>query len=150
MKRDPNRETGPVSPDFSLPKSGILRGQRNFERLFERATILKSPSLHFRYRIYKEPQEGCQIGFIASKRLGNAVTRNRLKRLLRESYRTHQSLLTDLFATRQFGFHGVIIAKSSDLTLQGINEELIPLLERTRQHLSRISDGQPPHDTHES
>ncbi|MEX2601810.1 MAG: ribonuclease P protein component [Balneolaceae bacterium] len=150
MKRDPNRETGPASPDFSLPKSGILRGKRNFERLFERATVLKSPSLHFRYRVYKEPQEGCRIGFIASKRLGNAVTRNRVKRLLRESYRTHQAHLAGLFATRQFGFHGVLIAKSPDLTLQRVNEELIPLLERTRQHLSRISEGETPHATNKS
>lgn len=135
MKKVRNSHQDSSRPDQSLSKSKILRGKRNFERLFERSTVLKSPSVHLRYRLYSDPSEGCFIGFIAGKKLGNAVTRNRIKRLLREVYRTHQHLLTDLFDRNTFGFHGVLMAMTPDITYQKLIEEIEPLLYQTRQRL---------------
>lgn len=45
-----------------------------------------------------------RIGFIVSKRLGKAVVRNRIKRWLREAYRTHRACLTE-------GIRLVIVAR---------------------------------------
>lgn len=135
MKKVRNSHQDSSRPDQSLSKSKILRGKRNFERLFERSTVLKSPSVHLRYRLYSDPSEGCFIGFIAGKKLGNTVTRNRIKRLLREVYRTHQHLLTDLFDRNTFGFHGVLMAMTPDITYQKLIEEIEPLLYQTRQRL---------------
>lgn len=38
-----------------------------------------------------------QVGFTAGRAARNAVTRNRIKRIMREVYRTHQHALVDLF-----------------------------------------------------
>ncbi|MEX2368128.1 MAG: ribonuclease P protein component [Balneolaceae bacterium] len=135
MKKGRNSHQDSTRPDQTLPKSKILRGKRNFEQLFERSTVLKSPSVHLRYRLYSDPSKGCLMGFIAGKRLGNAVTRNRIKRLLREVYRTHQHLLTDLFEEKRFGFHAVLMAMSPDVSCQELKKQIVPLLHQARRQL---------------
>lgn len=94
-----------------------------------------------RYRTYKDPSEGCLIGFIASKKLGKATKRNRIKRLLREVYRTHQYLLADLFAKDTFGFHGVFMARQADLTYSVVQEDMILLIKRIHAVLAKNSTG---------
>jgi len=41
-----------------------------------------------------------KVGFAVGRRTGNAVSRNRLKRIMREVYRAHQEGLIDLFSRR--------------------------------------------------
>lgn len=135
MKKDPNSQKQ-TEPDYSLPRSKILRGRRNFQRLFETSTVLNSTSLQLRYRVYPDPGEGCYIGFIApKKKVRGAVERNKIKRLLREVYRTHQSYLQPLFSQQTFGFHAVFMTKRTDLTFAMIEHEMVPLLKKVQQTL---------------
>lgn len=139
MKKDLNSQ-GQFLPDYSLPRSKILRGKRNYQRLFETSTVLNSASLQFRYRIYPDPSEGCYIGFVAPKKIiRRAVKRNKIKRLLREVYRTQQSYLQSLFLQEQFGFHAIFMAKRDNLTYKDIEQEMIPILKTIRQKLSHIT-----------
>lgn len=136
-----NKLTGNQS-DFSLPRSKILRGKRNFQRLFEHSTALTSSSLQFKYRIYDNPDEQCLIGFIAPKRqFKRAVERNKMKRLLREAYRLNQHPLQSLFELHTFGFHGAFIATKKLYTYSMVESEMIPLLEKARTRLLRITDN---------
>lgn len=138
MKEEVSRP-GLHTTNNKLPRSKILRGRRNFERLFEKSTVLKSDSLQFRYRLYQDASEGCYIGFIApKKKIRGAVKRNKIKRLLRESYRTNQHFLQDLFSEKKFGFHGVFIAGSDDLSFDEILKQVILLLSKTRERLLRF------------
>lgn len=133
MKKEQNsRIQIPGKSDQTLPRSKILRGQRNFQRLFERSSVIKSPSVLFRYRLYDDPAEGCLIGFIVMKRLGKASDRNRIKRLIREVYRTNQHQLTDLFNKRIFGLHGVFMARHTNVTYQSIQTDMVQMLEKMR------------------
>ncbi len=141
MKKGRNRSDF-HKPDQSLPRSKILRGRRNFERLFEKSTVLKSDTLQLRFRYYQDPSVGCLIGFIApKKKIKSAVKRNRVKRLLREVYRTNQQYLNDLFSKENFGLHGVFIAQR-ETDYHQIKEEMIPLLKTLREQLITLLNKQ--------
>ncbi|MBP3232309.1 ribonuclease P protein component [Anaerovibrio sp.] len=71
-----------------LPKSRILRRRIDFQRVHR-----FGKSYSNRYLVlYVLTASGLEdkVGFAAGKKLGNAVTRNRVKRLMRECYRLNQ------------------------------------------------------------
>ena len=128
MRKDQNRP--PLNTRCnSLPRSKILRGKRNFERLFKQSSVLHSSSLQFRYHLLEDTVNEIKIGFIAPKRImKKAVSRNRTKRRLRESYRNHQHILTDFFSERPGGVHGAFISKKEDIPFGDIDAEVEQLL----------------------
>jgi ribonuclease P protein component len=142
MKKDQNSDLNQIDKqDQSLPRSKILRGRKNFQRLFEKSRVIKTPSVHLRYRIYEDSSEGCQIGFIVKKKLGNAAKRNRIKRWLREAYRTQQYHLSDLFEAKAFGFHGVFMIQHVNVDFQTIREDVSGLLKKMRGILQNHLDS---------
>jgi len=74
-----------------LTRAQHLRKVADFEAI--RARSVGNVCAPFRLRIL---QTGCGIrraGFIASKRVGGSVERNRARRLLREAFRNNQDML---------------------------------------------------------
>lgn len=140
MKKDQNRSDLNQS-DFTLPRSKILRGKRNFERLFEKSSVLSNQSVQFRYRLYQDPSEGCLIGFVApKKRIRSAVKRNRVKRVLREAYRLNQHFFSDLFLNKTFGLHAVFMASQEDLTYEQAEHEMLPILKKARERFLKYEN----------
>ena len=76
---------------FTLPKTGKLCLNKNFQAVYKSGKSYANKQLV----VYVLPNQSVKrrVGFAAGKRLGSAVVRNRLKRLLREAYRHHQSKL---------------------------------------------------------
>ena len=79
------------SVKLQFPKSRRLRSRDEFRRVKKygkritgRAVVFDVLTEKFTYRL---------LGITVSKRFGNAVARNRFKRLIRETFRTHQHLL---------------------------------------------------------
>ena len=79
---------------FDFPKSNRIRkraeytstlddGERAVSREFVIVSKMSNPPAHPR------------LGMIVSKKVGNAVTRNRVKRIIRETFRTIDSQLLD-------------------------------------------------------
>ena len=76
---------------YKLPKVRILRRRNDFQRIHRLGKSYANRYLVV-YVFTASGLEGT-VGFAAGKKLGNAVTRNRVKRLLRECYRLNQHRL---------------------------------------------------------
>ena len=72
-----------MESDERLPKEEIIKRSNEFSRIIKNGKRWKGKYL----RIFFEEAGTRQVGFAVSKRHGNAVKRNRIKRLLREIYR---------------------------------------------------------------
>ena len=73
---------------LKLPKRRILRQNKEFQTVYRYGRSYAN-----RYLVlYVFAANGLEdkVGFAAGKKLGHAVVRNRVKRLIRESYRLHQ------------------------------------------------------------
>lgn len=78
---------------YKLAKRQILKKNSNFQTVYRTGKSYANRMMV----VYVLPQADCgrRVGFAAGKRLGNAVVRNRVKRVLREVYRLHQSKLVN-------------------------------------------------------
>ena len=73
-------------PDQRLPKKEIIRNQKIFQEVIREGMRWEGRYLKFYYK----GSDQRQVGFAVPKRLGKAVRRNRVKRLMRETYRKHR------------------------------------------------------------
>lgn len=83
----------------SLPREKRLHGATLFREVFEKGLRLASPSFVFVVLKIKSAEK--KFGISVHRKVGSAVTRNRIKRWIREVYRLNQ----ERFAP---GFHLVI------------------------------------------
>lgn len=133
---------------FRFPKSGILRGEKNFQHLFEHGTSLRGRNIDLKFLLLprssemgKTGQAGlatgevstqneCKIGFVVGKRLGKAVKRNRLRRQLKEAYRLNRGIVSC-----EPAWHAVLIAKKIEVTYAAIESDCVSLLTRFSRRL---------------
>ncbi len=85
----------------TFPKTERLQYGREFRRVFDAGRKVAGPLavLH----VLAVPGERA-VGIVTGRKLGNAVQRNRARRLLREAYRRHKHRLAN-------GLHLVIVAR---------------------------------------
>ena len=119
-EKEPNNLVVPISFDVSsheLPRSSILRGKSAFEKLFKASNTFSSGSILFRYCQVplSDPSSALpnhlQTAFIAPKRIGNAVIRNKTKRVLRETFRTSNKQLHSFLKMHSINLHLALIAR---------------------------------------
>jgi len=77
------------STDYSLPKSSIIKKQDCFSELFSQGRRITGKNGQL---IAKQCNES-KVAFVVGKKVGGAVIRNRVKRYLREFYRTHKEMI---------------------------------------------------------
>ncbi|WP_445665443.1 ribonuclease P protein component [Fodinibius sp. AD559] len=142
MNKDPSNHISGSDNDATLPRAKILRGRKNFQRLFEQdAKTIRNTVVDLRFKILETDSSGCLMGFVVKKSLGKANKRNRMKRLLKEAYRRHQNILSEAVETADITFHGVLMAKTINANYADIEQNTIALLSKVRDQLSTISPG---------
>ncbi len=76
-----------VRPDEKLPKSEIIRKKSDFNEVFEKGRSWNGQILKCLYA----KSNRRMVGFVVSRRFGNAVHRNRAKRMMREAWRRNRN-----------------------------------------------------------
>jgi len=86
---------GLVEFDLGLPRTARLLDKAQFQQVFDEAR--KSIDPYFTVLARRNPHSGARLGLaIAKKCARRAVDRNRLKRLVRESFRIERADLPDV------------------------------------------------------
>ena len=94
---------------FTFKKINKLKSKKSFQFVYGKGRTVVDPLSVF--YILADQGQDLKIGLAVGKKLGCAVVRNRVKRLLRESYRLHQELLRDDVALLLVGRKAMVEAK---------------------------------------
>jgi ribonuclease P protein component len=78
-----------VPTRHTCPAQARLRRRREFDRIFRDGRKLVGPE--FICYVLREPEAGARLGMAVSRKVGNAVARNRVKRHIREFFRQHRA-----------------------------------------------------------
>ena len=97
-----------------------IKSKKEFSEVFSKGTRAQHPLVRVTY-LKSDGEEG-RLAFVAAKRLGNAVYRNRCKRVLREAAREcglpREGYSMILFATgRTNGSHPVDVSRALEKLL---------------------------------
>ncbi|MCX7846002.1 MAG: ribonuclease P protein component [Dictyoglomaceae bacterium] len=96
---------------FSFPPYERLKKKKDFSRIIKEGRVYSLPPL----LVYIKRSNIRKIGIIVNKKVGPAVVRNRLKRLIREVYRLNRPYLVD-------DVEMIVIIKPSDRIIKNFWE----------------------------
>jgi len=114
---------------YTLPRTARLRSRKAFARIFKRRQRVSDGWL----TLYAAPNEEGQarLGISIGRRYGNAVQRNRTKRLIREAYRHVRHDLP-------VGLDYVVIPRpGQEPTAAQLQKSLTTLADRLARRISR-------------
>jgi ribonuclease P protein component len=105
-------------PDEKFPPTERLRKRIDFKRA-EKNKVARLVTKHLVILAAPNEYAFARIGITASKKIGGAVVRNRIKRLLREIYRRNKQLFPH-------GHDYILIAKNNmaDITYHDLTQEI--------------------------
>ncbi len=122
---------------FAFGRDRRIRKRVEFTRAQRGGESVRTP--HF-VMIVRAREEGgpTRLGVVATKKTGNAVVRNRIKRLCRECFRLAPAMLPP-------GIDLVVIAKSGagTLGLRNVQAEWTAALPRLRAHCEKVLGPRP-------
>lgn len=131
-----------LKADQKLGKEERLKSRKVIRELFEKGQIIH----HHPFKVLFKLNTAEKLNFpaqiavsVAKKNFKLAVTRNYIKRKIRESYRRNKHLLyTDLEKFDQNVYFFVIYTAKKDMDYASINESMILLLKKMSDKLKQL------------
>ncbi len=124
---------------FGLSKIERIKRKNDFSQVYNSGKIIYSNSRKLKAIFYlgKSESNSVKVAFGISKKAGNAVWRNRLRRLLRESYRLNKEILSDLNQTLLVVFspNSLNKKKNPKLFLRDVQFDMIDLLKKLQDKI---------------
>ncbi len=90
--------------DQRLPKNEIIKKHNDFKKILDQGNQWSGKYI----KCFFCKAQNRKVGFMIAKNIGKAVTRNRIKRLMRESYRKNRQTIKN--------YHILICAKNQSVT----------------------------------
>lgn len=121
----------------ALPRACRIQRRPDFTLCYE--TGRRYFSRYFLLFVRQTEYDTWRLGLAVSKKNGNAVRRNRIKRVLREFFRLHGHMLPqsrDIVAIPKRDLAGVVV----DLAL--VNADLYPVLCKLGKNSQAVAKGQ--------
>jgi ribonuclease P protein component len=108
-----------------MKKIHRLKDSKDFQKVFQQGRSCANRYLVLYYR-YNNEGNTYRVGFSVSKKVGNAVVRNRVKRLLREIFRLEGEAIEE-------SIDFVVVARPlvADLTYEEMKKSLVHLLKKS-------------------
>ena len=124
---------------FGLSKIERIKRKNDFSKVYNSGKIIYSNSRKLKAIFYlgKSESKSVKVAFGISKKAGNAVWRNRLRRLLRESYRLNKEILSDCNHTLLVVFSPNNLNKKQNpkLFLKDVKHDMVELLKKLRDNI---------------
>lgn len=132
---------------FSLSKNERVKLKRDFQKIYSQGNLLLSSQGKIKVNYYIESSVndgGIKAAFVVSKKAGNAVWRNRVKRIFREAYRCNKGSLNEICCSKNlllllsFSPYKLNQKQNKKIKLDFILHDFIDLLQKVK---SKVEDA---------
>jgi ribonuclease P protein component len=129
---------------FGLSKREKLKSKKEFDLVYSTGEFLISPSQRLKALFLIDRTSGSagvKTAYAVSRKAGNAVWRNRIKRLLRESYRLNKKPIKETCESKMihlllvFSAYGINQRKNKKIFLKEIMPDVVDLMNLIRAKL---------------
>lgn len=115
--------------NFRFTKEERLSSKKKIEELFAKGSSIYLYPFRLVYVSHTEPAPHQLLISVSKRNFKKAVTRNRIKRLIRETYRTNKQLL----ATSENKYRLALIYTAKEIPeFKHLNQKLIEILSRLK------------------
>ncbi len=127
--------------EFAVSKKEIISTKNEFDQVFNSGKTIYSNSRKLKaiFYINNTESEEFKVAFAVHKKAGSAVWRNRVKRLLRESFRLNKGVLSEslknVFLLVVFSLNTINQRNHIKIKLSDILSDMIELMNKIRVEL---------------
>ncbi len=129
---------------FTFSKKERITGDKRIEILFTKGSGFISYPLRIIYLVHEQKNNnGCSILIsVPKKRIKKATDRNRLKRLIRESYRLNKSLLDNFELSQSSIDIAFVYVKDSESDFSDIQKAMQKALKKITERIKKTEESE--------